>query len=153
MHAFVFLMAGIASWFQPAPMYGDQLVCASNTIPISTKIFIVNDDNGDDSSCTVIGTGPFYGGRILDVSPSVARALGFIRAGTAHVRISKEVSVCERSSKTLPTRSRCIGSRTGRPLSVFSWPLVGSPLVRMELRPFNPMAYQLGLFNGLPLQQ
>ena len=81
----LFLAAGVASWFIPPPMYGSMHVCASNTIPISTRILI--RWNGRQSDCTIIGTGPFRRGRILDVSESVARALGFLSRGTAFVRI------------------------------------------------------------------
>lgn len=83
-----FLLAGVASWFFPPAQYPAAAhVCAANAIAISTRIEVVNTANGRMSSCVVIGTGPFYGGRVLDVSPSVASDLDFIRAGTADVRI------------------------------------------------------------------
>lgn len=85
MHLLAYAMSGIASWFRPRAEYGQMHVCASNTIPISTRIVVMNTANGATTKCVVIGTGPFVRHRILDVSPSVARALGF--SGLAYVRI------------------------------------------------------------------
>jgi hypothetical protein len=88
MIASMYLFSGQASWFQPDAMYGSAHVCASNyQHGKPMDIFIVNDENGNTARCRVIGTGPFYGGRVLDVSPSVARVLGFYDHGTARVRV------------------------------------------------------------------
>lgn len=91
MRAFVFLLAGIASWFYPARMYGSMHVCAMNHIHPGTHILVVNAANGDQAYCTVIGTGPFVRGRILDVSPSMRDALHM--GGLARVRVYIEKSV------------------------------------------------------------
>lgn len=76
---------GLASWFRPISMYDGMRVCASNTIPISTRVVLVNARNGRRSRCVIIGTGPFVRGRILDVSPRVRDDLGF--GGITLVRI------------------------------------------------------------------
>lgn len=91
MYVWAFVIAGVASWFHPLPMYGNMAVCAMNALPVKSDILIVNDENGNEAWCHVIGTGPFADHRVLDVSPSVAKQLGFKDAGTAHVRIYREV--------------------------------------------------------------
>lgn len=92
MHVFTFLLSGVASWFSPLPMYGTLPVCAMNAVSAPANIVIINEDNGNEASCRVIGTGPFVAGRVLDVSPSVAKQLGFYDAGTAHVRVYLQVA-------------------------------------------------------------
>jgi rare lipoprotein A (peptidoglycan hydrolase) len=99
MKALTFVLAGWASWFNPGSMYGDSFVCAMNALPPSTRIVIVDDENGRESPCVVVGTGPFVRGRILDVSPSVAKRLGFYSAGLAHVRVYRIIRV--RAHRTL----------------------------------------------------
>ncbi len=74
---FTFVAAGTASWFYPAAEYGRDHVCAMNIEPPGTRVLVVNRDNGREATCTVIGTGPFIPGRVIDVSLSVADALGF----------------------------------------------------------------------------
>ncbi|MDE2101361.1 MAG: hypothetical protein KGL39_29205 [Patescibacteria group bacterium] len=94
MPIWAFLFAGIASWFQPDAIYGSMHVCASNAIPISTHIEIVNADNHHQTDCLIIGTGPFVPGRVLDVSPSVRDQLGF--DGLANVRVYETVGSMQR---------------------------------------------------------
>jgi rare lipoprotein A (peptidoglycan hydrolase) len=88
MPIYAFLVAGIASWFYPASMYAStDHVCAMNVAPPGTAILIVDEDNRRTATCTVIGTGPFVPGRVLDVSPAVRDELGMDAAGTASVRV------------------------------------------------------------------
>ncbi len=51
------------------------------------KVF--NLDNGRSAIVRIVDRGPFIRGRVIDVSPAAASALGFRQAGTAHVRIEK----------------------------------------------------------------
>jgi rare lipoprotein A len=88
MIASAFIAMGQASWFKPPAMYGSKHVCAQNyKHGKPMDILIVNDENGKEIRCRVIGTGPFYGDRVLDVSSSAAKALGFYDHGTARVRV------------------------------------------------------------------
>jgi hypothetical protein len=93
MHALIFVAVGVASWFVPKAPYTDGDWCAHMTLPPGTRIVVENVATHAIAHCTILGTGPFVAGRILDVSPSVARRLGFIDAGTATVSISREVIV------------------------------------------------------------
>ena len=85
MHAFVFIVAGVASWFHPAAMYGRERVCAMNIVHPGRRVLVVNASNGDQAICTVIGTGPFVRGRVIDLSPSMRDALHM--GGLARVRV------------------------------------------------------------------
>ncbi len=85
MHSFVFLVAGIASWFYPRSMYGSMHVCVMNLAKPGRRVLVVNAANGDQAYCRVIGTGPFVRGRIIDLSPSMRDALHM--GGLARVRV------------------------------------------------------------------
>lgn len=82
-------MIGLASWFNPVPArwYAGLRVCASNTVPIGHRVRVTNLYNNRKSWCTIIGKGPFAGGRILDVSPLVRDDLGMLHAGVVKVKV------------------------------------------------------------------
>jgi rare lipoprotein A (peptidoglycan hydrolase) len=111
MQLWAFVLGGIASWFNPAAMYGSAHVCASDLIPISSHIELVDVDNGRTTDCVVIAKGPPVWpapGRVLDVSPSVANVLDFYSAGTAPVRIylqSGVIHVCYRQAQPLTCKT------------------------------------------------
>jgi len=88
MKAFVFIVAGVASWFYPAAMYGNQRVCAMNVVRPGRRVLVINAANGDQAVCRVIGTGPFIRGRVIDLSPSMKAALHM--GGLARVRVYVE---------------------------------------------------------------
>jgi len=82
-----FIIAGLASWFQPSSAYGIKPVCAMNVMPPGSYVQIVDESNGRRANCDVIGTGPFVPGRVIDVSPSVRDELGIYHSGIAPVRV------------------------------------------------------------------
>lgn len=62
--------------------------CAAHkTLPLPCKIRITNLRNGRSTTLRVSDRGPFIANRILDVTPPVAKDLGFYDAGLAPVRI------------------------------------------------------------------
>jgi rare lipoprotein A len=61
------------------------MTAAHRTLPFGTRIEVVNKRNGRRATVTINDRGPFRRGRILDVTPAVARALGF--SGLAPVAI------------------------------------------------------------------
>lgn len=81
----IFVVAGLASWFHPAAMYGAMKVCAMNAVRPGRRVLVVNASNGDQATCHVIGTGPFVRGRVIDLSPSMRDALQM--GGLARVRV------------------------------------------------------------------
>lgn len=78
---------GIASYYQN-PRYSG-LVAAHKTLPLGTWVKVFNLDNGRSAIVKIVDRGPFIRGRVIDVSPSAASALGFLSAGVAHVRLDR----------------------------------------------------------------
>jgi rare lipoprotein A len=78
---------GIASYYQN-PHYSG-LIAAHKTLPFGTRVKVVNLDNGRSAILKIVDRGPFIRGRIIDVSPAAASALGFRAAGLAHVRLER----------------------------------------------------------------
>jgi rare lipoprotein A len=78
---------GIASYYQN-PHYSG-LIAAHKTFPFGTWVKVINLDNGRSAILKVVDRGPFIRGRIIDVSPAAASALGFRQTGLAHVRIER----------------------------------------------------------------
>lgn len=66
----------------------DALTAAHRTLPFGTRVRVTNLANGRSVVVTVNDRGPFVRGRVLDVSRRAARELGFVREGTARVRVT-----------------------------------------------------------------
>jgi rare lipoprotein A len=78
---------GMASYYQN-PHY-NGLIAAHKTLPFGTRVKVFNLDNGKSAIVRIVDRGPFIRGRIIDVSPAAASALGFRQAGLAHVRLER----------------------------------------------------------------
>ncbi|MDR3090038.1 MAG: septal ring lytic transglycosylase RlpA family protein [Desulfobulbaceae bacterium] len=88
---------GVASWYGPGfhgrktsngetyDMY--EMTAAHKTLPMDTRLFVKNLDNGSQTVVRINDRGPFIDGRIIDLSHSAARALGIVERGTARVKI------------------------------------------------------------------
>lgn len=89
---------GIASWyglhdagrptasgvsFDPGAMR-----IAHKTLPFGTWVSIRNLSNGREAVAMVDDRGPFVQRRVVDVTPAVARVLGFYGSGTAPVQVT-----------------------------------------------------------------
>ena len=59
---------------------------AHKTLPLPCKVRVTNLRNGRSVVIRVNDRGPFIGERTLDVTPSVAKDLGFLQAGLCRVR-------------------------------------------------------------------
>jgi rare lipoprotein A len=79
--------SGIASYYQNPHFSG--LIAAHKTLPMGTRVKVVNLDNGRSAILKIVDRGPFIRGRVIDVSPAAASALGFRQAGLAHVRVER----------------------------------------------------------------
>jgi rare lipoprotein A len=55
----------------------EALTAAHKTLPFGTKVRVTNKSNGREVVVTINDRGPFVRGRIIDVTPAGARALGF----------------------------------------------------------------------------
>lgn len=62
------------------------LTAAHRTLPFGTRVHITNRRNGRSVTVRINDRGPFIRGRIIDVTPAAARALGF--SGLAPVSIA-----------------------------------------------------------------
>lgn len=68
--------------FNPAAM-----TAAHNTLAFGTKVKVTNTKNNKSVVLTITDRGPSTPGRIIDVSAAAASKLGFVRAGTADVKL------------------------------------------------------------------
>jgi rare lipoprotein A len=88
---------GVSSWygkeFDGRPTSSGEifdmhaLTAAHRTLPLGTTVRVTNLDNGKEAVLKVNDRGPFIAGRVLDCSYGAAKALGFVGAGLARVRI------------------------------------------------------------------
>lgn len=78
---------GIASYYENPQFVG--LIAAHRSLPFGTQVKVFNLDNGRSAIVKIVDRGPFIRGRIIDVSTVAAGVLGFLQAGTAHVRLEK----------------------------------------------------------------
>jgi rare lipoprotein A len=89
---------GEASYYHPRRFTGrrmangDRFDPRSNSaahpwLPFGTVLEVTNLDNGETREVVIEDRGPHVRGRILDVSPRIARELGMIRSGVAPVEI------------------------------------------------------------------
>ena len=60
---------------------------AHRTLPLGTKVRLVNPENGRTAVGRVTDRGPFIRGRDLDVSLALAKKLGFVRKGVTELEI------------------------------------------------------------------
>jgi len=61
---------------------------AHRTLPFGTKVKVTNKRNGRSVTVRINDRGPFVRGRIIDLTPAAARALGF--NGLAPVEVTRE---------------------------------------------------------------
>jgi peptidoglycan lytic transglycosylase len=64
-----------------------RLTAAHRTLPFGTRVKVTNLENGRSIVLTINDRGPFRKGRVIDVSKRAAKKLGFLRQGTARVRV------------------------------------------------------------------
>jgi rare lipoprotein A len=62
------------------------LTAAHRSLPFGTKVRVTNSHNGRSVVVTINDRGPFVRGRIIDLTPAGAHALGF--SGLTHVKLS-----------------------------------------------------------------
>ena len=61
------------------------LTAAHRSLPFGTKVRVTNESNGRSVVVRINDRGPFVKGRIIDLTPAGAHALGF--SGLAHVTV------------------------------------------------------------------
>jgi len=65
-----------------------ELTAAHTTLPTGTQVRVTNLANGRSVIVTITDRGPFSRNRIIDLSYAAAEHLGFVRQGTAKVRVT-----------------------------------------------------------------
>ncbi len=78
----LFVSSGIASVYSGQRtasgemMRADTMTAAHRTLPFGTQVTVVNRNNGRSAVVRINDRGPFVRGRVIDLSPAAARALG-----------------------------------------------------------------------------
>jgi len=103
---------GIASWYGPGfhgkrtangEVYNQNAMTAAHrTLPMPSLVQVTNLENGRSIQVRINDRGPFAHGRIIDLSKKGAELLGFVRQGTARVR----VQILEPESRQLVARAQ-----------------------------------------------
>lgn len=70
------------------PMNPNSNVAASRTLPLGTKAEVTNLDNGKKEVVEIRDRGPYVDGRIVDLSPKVAKKLDMSEKGIAPVVVT-----------------------------------------------------------------
>ena len=88
---------GIASYYGPqftgrpmadgTPFDPESNHAASRTLPLGTWVRVTNLENGKSEVVQIRDRGPYIDGRIIDLSPRIARRLGMIEQGLANVAV------------------------------------------------------------------
>ena len=109
-----------------ASFYGAQgLTAAHRSLPMGSRVKVLNLDNGRSVIVRIVDRGPFIHGRVIDVSTAAAVTLGFRDAGLAHVRIERiSAETLEAAAPGLrgrrrlrPTRPRPMRSAVTAPIA------------------------------------
>jgi rare lipoprotein A len=91
-----FTEEGLASWYDHhgRPTAGGErqdiraLTAAHPVLPMNVCVRVESLENGRVVVVRINDRGPFVDGRVIDLTPAAARALGMLGAGTARVRLS-----------------------------------------------------------------
>ena len=89
---------GKASWYSTKTNFGTKTAsgqrlsnsaatAAHKTLPMGTKVRVINESNGKSEVMTITDRGPYIKGRIIDVTIGAAERLGFAHRGITKVRV------------------------------------------------------------------
>lgn len=86
---------GIASWYDLTGRNAEGkkedpsgMFAAHKTIPLGTRVTVLDRDNGKSVEVTINDRGPFVEDRILDLTKGAAERIDMIAKGTANVKIT-----------------------------------------------------------------
>ena len=131
--AVAYEQSGVASWYASLRVtasgessHAGAMVAAHKSLPFGTLVRVTNKRNGKSVTVRIIDRGPYIRGRIIDLTPAGARAIGFYGAGLTRVNIETVGRVlhakcryCKRSRIALRKTKRYLASkRTKRRASV-----------------------------------
>jgi rare lipoprotein A len=75
--------SGLCAYY---PAHGNGLTAAHRTLPFGTRLRVTDPKTGRSVTVLINDRGPFGQHRVLDVSPSAARALGMMGRGVIFVQ-------------------------------------------------------------------
>jgi rare lipoprotein A len=75
--------SGLCAYY---PAHGNGLTAAHRTLPFGTRVRVTDPKTGHSVTVLINDRGPFGRHRVLDVSPSAARALGMMSRGVIFVQ-------------------------------------------------------------------
>jgi len=75
----------------------NALTAAHRTLPFGTRVSVVNQRNGKSVVVRISDRGPFVRGRIIDLTPAGARAIGL--SGLAPVKVTVLAGAPQRNSE------------------------------------------------------
>lgn len=89
---------GKASWYSIKTNYGTRTAsgerlcnnaptAAHKTLPLGTKVRVINMANNKSEVVTITDRGPYIKGRIIDVTIGTAEKLGFVTSGVTSVKV------------------------------------------------------------------
>ena len=67
----------------------NALTAAHRTLPFGSKVRVTNTKNGQSVVVTITDRGPFIRGRVIDLTPAGARALGFSGLASVNLEVGK----------------------------------------------------------------
>jgi rare lipoprotein A len=67
-------------------MNAGAMTAAHRTLPFGTSVTVINNENGRTVVVRINDRGPFVRGRVIDLSPAAARAIGV--GGLARVSLT-----------------------------------------------------------------
>jgi len=110
---------GVASWYGAGfqgshTASGEQfdanaMTAAHPSLPLGTRLRVINLANGRSVVVRVTDRGPFVCGRMIDVSTAAARSLGMVQSGTARVQLQRLDGAS--ATGTRPVRERAVYCR------------------------------------------
>lgn len=92
-------LASVASWYGvPDGFHGRRtangeifnaygLTAAHRSLPFGTRVRVTNLNNNRSVTVRITDRGPFFGGRVIDLSQGAAGQIGMLSTGTAPVRL------------------------------------------------------------------
>jgi rare lipoprotein A len=91
--------SGEASWYGPGHIghktangeifTGRELTAAHRDLPMGSLVRVTDARTGRSVVVRINDRGPFVAGRVIDLSPRAARALGLLTAGVGQVRLER----------------------------------------------------------------
>jgi rare lipoprotein A len=84
------------------PYHKDAMTAAHRTLPLGTWVRVTSVRNNRSVVVQITDRGPYYGGRIIDLSRAAATELDMLRSGTARVHLE----ILQEPEKTGPAPDR-----------------------------------------------